>query len=392
MRNDKGMIMVLGLLLLVVLTIIGISAVSMGIFDVKISANHDAANQVFYSSDAGLEDARSRFDATAPTPVVDNEPDNPNWTVAIGTQERYNQKGLSGITRLDKISTDLDYFVTIKHKLNASNQTLKWGDANGDGISEENTTTGVSIYVITSEGLSKEGSKKTLQTEVIRLVAQPKVWTAVGANGSINTIGNFNADGRNYDPDGLTPLCDGNGSTGLSTRTTVSLGGSSAIGGTVNGVDYAPPSKGLGDPGVVKENSTWSQMTSVDNALGLPEGTLKSLAQANGTYYTNSGQVPSTIHGVTYVEGDFSTADGDGILIVAGNLGNFHGTFKGIIIAQSLNKANGNSLIVGSVLTLSTASADVLNGTCDILFSRQRVQASCALVGKAKTLSWKEVF
>jgi hypothetical protein len=72
-------------------------------------------------------------------------------------------------------------------------------------------------------------------------------------------------------------------------------------------------------------------------------------------------------------------------------LGTFHGNFKGIIIANCVDKAKGNSLIVGTLLTLTTASADVLNGSVDLLFSKVRIKKSLNLASGVKFVAWREI-
>ena len=389
MKNEKGFVLVLALMMMLVLTLIGLASTKTSIFEIKLAGNDLLAKKAFWKAESGHEEWRGNLNNGL---IKDLLPDSIGWryflakNVAMATSIGYNSSNpehnfIVGATPPD--SEDWSVAVVGQHKLDATNKVAKLN--------------GKPIYVVTSHGWENQ-THKCIEVEMVRTSVSPKTWSAVTANGRVNTTGNFTADGRDWDENGVTPLLNGQGVGGISTKDTVSLGGSSSIGGTVNGVDYAPPNKGLGNPGVVVEDTNQPLMTSPDNALGLPEGTLKSIAQSNGKYYANGSLVPSgTLSGVTFVNGDFATADGEGVfgegvLIVTGTLGNFHGNFKGVIITNCVNKANGNSQIVGTIITLTSATADVLNGTCDVLFSRGRVKKSLDLVSKAKLIAWKEIF
>lgn len=342
MRTERGFVLVLCLLMLLMVTLLGVAGIQTGTFGTMIAGNGLDGHKAFWIAESGLQDSKEKLNQAAGVPEFLNMTSYLNSNIAYG----------GGV-----------YKVTAVVDPSFTNRVL-----------------------VTSTATIEGRGKRVVQATFIKLNAQPKSWSAIAANGSVDTIGNFAADGRDHDEDGITAL-SGTGSYGVSTKQTLNLGGSSSIGG----FDIAPPNKGF-DPSVVQQNASWPAMTSPDNALGLPEGTLKAMAQANGTYYTNVNMVPAgPISGVTFVEGDFATADGEGVLVVTGTLGNFHGNFKGIIIANCVNKANGNSQIVGTMITLTTASADVLNGTCDVLFSRARIKNTLKQVAGVKIVAWKEI-
>ncbi|MFQ5799130.1 MAG: hypothetical protein ACE5H0_10650, partial [Bacteroidota bacterium] len=115
-------------------------------------------------------------------------------------------------------------------------------------------------------------------------------------------------DGRNHDANNV--LVSGSGKFGVSTgESTFSNDGPAQIGGT----DYAVPVGDIApsipeDPLTVEVNAPWPDgwPTTPDGALGLPDGTLKSIALSGvggSRYVTNFGQLMSDpIQGVTYVE------------------------------------------------------------------------------------------
>jgi hypothetical protein len=55
LRNQRGISLVLALMILLVLTLIGISAISTTTFETNIAGNERLYNRAFYSADAGVE-------------------------------------------------------------------------------------------------------------------------------------------------------------------------------------------------------------------------------------------------------------------------------------------------------------------------------------------------
>jgi len=133
-------------------------------------------------------------------------------------------------------------------------------------------------------------------------------WTA---NGDLNnTISDMFIDGRDHDLS--LNLIPETGVYGVSTSTDFINLEDAAIGGTNNGVDY--PMTFPEDPAVIEENYDWDGgfPESPDEALGLPEGTLKTAAQTGeygSQYLLNpplSGKylvgLTYPISGITYIE------------------------------------------------------------------------------------------
>ncbi len=59
--NERGAVLITGLLLVLVLTILSLAAMMSTATELKIASNDRSAKQVFYVAEAGLEDARSRL-------------------------------------------------------------------------------------------------------------------------------------------------------------------------------------------------------------------------------------------------------------------------------------------------------------------------------------------
>jgi Tfp pilus assembly protein PilX len=169
-KNEKGTVLVTGLLVLLALTILGMAAMMNTVMELKIARNDRSAKRVFYVAEAGIEDARSRMQVGASSfPIYDTQPTNASWTGFIGPEVKCQGKGYlvsnSNHIRYPSLNTIMNYVVTVIHKLDGSGNILKWGDSSRDGIPEENTTTGKNIYIITSEAYSSDGASKSIRVE-----------------------------------------------------------------------------------------------------------------------------------------------------------------------------------------------------------------------------------
>ena len=65
LRNDTGSALILALLILLVLTLLGISAINTTTFETVISGNERARVEAFYAAEAGIQEALSRLPNTA---------------------------------------------------------------------------------------------------------------------------------------------------------------------------------------------------------------------------------------------------------------------------------------------------------------------------------------
>jgi len=62
-RNQNGVALLVALMMLLVLTFIGLSAVSMSYYETKIAGNERVYNNAFYAADGGIENFRGRASA-----------------------------------------------------------------------------------------------------------------------------------------------------------------------------------------------------------------------------------------------------------------------------------------------------------------------------------------
>jgi hypothetical protein len=70
LRSDKGLALIVALLVLLVLTLIGISAISTTTFENRISGNERIAASAFYTAEGGVEGGSAQLPSTVPIPVT----------------------------------------------------------------------------------------------------------------------------------------------------------------------------------------------------------------------------------------------------------------------------------------------------------------------------------
>jgi hypothetical protein len=185
---------------------------------------------------------------------------------------------------------------------------------------------------------------------------------AITAKFGVYISANMTVDGRDGDSLGITT---GPGINGIYTGEMVSLAGSSRIGG--NGI---APIRRIS--GTCIQNAAIEQyMTSPEAFLGLDPGALDEYKVTN---------ITTPFHGIRYITGDCSPiyfGNSSGILIVhnpegTAKLGILGGTFKGLIIADVVDRISGSLTIIGGVVTLADSTRSRFgNGNGLIKYSTQ---------------------
>ncbi len=289
-----------------------------------------------------------------------------------------------------------------KTRLNAfTNQTF------GKAVYSVSCSTDVSgdtLYILAT---GKENNT-TKKLEIVGVLAPPidfpvpSVKGAVTARNHIEILGNIDVDGRDYDSVWNNVIL-GPGLFGVSTCSTLTLNGSSSVGG--NGM--APVGKNQFTSYL---NTIYEQYVPVTDQFNSPESFL-GVAPGKLDPYKVSTLPPAPFHGVYYLNanevgplhfGDFSS----GVLIVSNatktaELKANTGTFKGIIIVDKVTKLNGNAQILGAVVTLNDGQVVELsdpmfgNGTARIRYSSRilnNLGSYCSnLLRDVKEISWREI-
>ncbi|HEX2956464.1 MAG TPA: hypothetical protein VHO70_06525 [Chitinispirillaceae bacterium] len=210
----------------------------------------------------------------------------------------------------------------------------------------------VKIYSVGSQGAD------TSRLEVVAYIqpdVNPKGWIQAAYTSRINvsTLGNIAVDGRDYDSVGMYGTLLGTGGVyGVAAGGSVIAGGSSTIGGTTT----APQGTIIPNVTVKEFIDTNGYPQTPGELLGIPQDTLEA--------HRCTTCPPSDFYGLVYSETPCVFAGG--ILIVhnssgTASLDNYHGHFKGLVIADQVKHFNGGASVLGAVFMLGKTSG----GNCD---------------------------
>jgi len=397
--DDKGMALPLSLMFLMILSIVGSTAAMLTTTDLKIGGNHRASDRAIYAAEAGIEEARARMKMGATSPISDGHPSQTQWSAFIGSEIKANGKGYDNGNamhlRTNSLQTDLDYTVRIAHQTDGSGNILFYGDSDGNGTSERNSSTGRNIYAVSSTGLAG-GALRTVEAEAARIppITAP---AALYVEATTTVQGNTSIIGT-----------DGCGVSDLPGIVTKEPPGSVVLHGLplVAGAGATVPS--------IQYSATDLDVQSmVDSFIGFADHTYNAGSETHtGTTVPGPGdgwgtpwpgitlQDPSSCSENTIVHYDTDGTDitlsggvtGCGILLVEGDL-EIHGNFSwyGVIIATGsvIFTGGGDRNITGTMLAGGSADGDLIGGNSNIVYCSSAVTDQTE--GRAlKLLTWKE--
>lgn len=390
-QDQRGFAIIAVLVVMVVLGLIGSAAVTLTAGDQRVIRLFSDANQADAAAAAGIEHGVATFQAAGVFPV--------NATIN-GYNYVVNQS-------VDQFDYDGD---TVADTVYLAS----------DGTFNE-AGNGEIVYVLESEA-TKGAYKAVQRIRVARRTLNVEAPSALTTNSSARLTGNITIDGRNHSANGTLQSNDGNTGACNENKPAVTVTDSSKYidpDGSValNGhSDYAS-----GDPPYTTKDEGIIYVTPED-VLGLEPGDLDAIIQDADTYVA-----PDTISGIVYVDGDYGSGaaggndvTGTGILIVhnplynprehdpadplydsakasnldvygPANLGNINGgTFHGLIIADKIDRINGNIDIIGAVVSLTEIDITLVgNGTATIKYSCSAIdQAGNSSALPPTRLSW----
>jgi Tfp pilus assembly protein PilX len=411
-KNEKGMVLPLGLMFLAIIAILGTTAVIVTTTDLKIGSNYRASEQAFYAAEAGIEEARARLKGSSTAYVGDSASPDPLWSVYLSdgswtpsSVDPYFNSSYTN-TSVSSLQTDISYMVKIRHKREyeselAGHTTSSQHYYDGDGDTGTNSfaspgsivyygygdpsrpttavqfTTSVAtehkpVEIITGCGQSSD-SLKVVEIEVVKNPG-PKINSALYAKGDVTGNGSaLSIDGN--DNCGAAPAKD---SIYTLSPATTTLNGSPAL--------SPPETQGTDDLDIagyvdsLKASATEiiaSDTTSTD-ILGGPGNFV--------TCYSNTSD-PYNVHGLK-----MTSSTGYGILLVEGDL-TLSGTFEwyGLIVVTGTLVFNGGGTgvnIHGAVLANDTVD---MNGNIDIKYDSCMVDD--ALNNQSMNIiSWKDCY
>jgi len=392
-RNQRGIALVMALLVLLVMSLLAATLMMSINVDTKIASFNTRENQALNIAEAGIGEAVTRISSgDIPTnsnarqvaqifnALPGNVPVLGVDSIALATKQPVGE-WLSYTT-----AGKSDSVLTVAYKDSIKAFIYRYDPGRNPAIQ---TNSGFPIFVITSTG-RKGSAYRRIVTEVIQKPFNVNIKAALAAEKGVDFSGNSDVCGLNHSintptntriatPDDPWELGSGDVPGSWSSSTITSSG--SAV------QDGTPPNQ-PGQAGFY--NGPWEalgmQQAEFFSWIGPPQGTEP--ANPQGVYYLdNNGKSQD-------VSGDFkyNGGTGEGMLYVDGNLainGNF--TFRGLVYVEGDLKINGNCWILGAVIVKGTGRVKIANGTCTVLYSADTVTQNVSKYGgQFVTLSWRE--
>jgi hypothetical protein len=166
LTNDRGFVLVIALMILVICSIIGVISSDIARSDLTLANSYVQQKQAFYAAEAGLNSA------VAIMGTISASPDDPNWSTTV-----------SGT-----VPTGERYSVLVKHKV-FNGSVVKWGSTGGDFVFKECTAcSGKPVERIISTGFSRSGAQQSVAAEVYSeaLFPDPPAALYVGGASFVN--------------------------------------------------------------------------------------------------------------------------------------------------------------------------------------------------------------
>jgi len=399
-ETENGMVLPVVIMLMGVLALLGTTAFLTTTTEVKITSNYKNSEQAFYAAQAGVEEARARLRNNTSNSIKDSLPTQKEWRAYIGSPATTKEKGYDSSSdihdKYDSLQTDLDYAVQIEHQTDAGESILYWGDADGDGVNERNTTAGENIYLVTSYG-SARGSNKTVEAEVTRTptIAVPsalyvEATTTVQGNGTY-VIGTDACGGA--DKPGLVTTMDSESVIITGSPHITGAGGDepnivyygtdmdieTIVGTFKDSADfaYAVDSATHTETTIPGPGDGWGNPAPGATLLDASSCSVSNIVSYDtvGTYVKLSGGISGC--GILLIEGDLDI-DGDfswyGIVVVTGS-----------VLLTGVGERN----ITGALIVGETAVLGLTGGSTNLVYCSSAI-TSQAPDFPLRLLSWKE--
>jgi hypothetical protein len=384
--EEKGIVLVMALMFLLVLGLLGMSAISSTQYDNRISGNKRVSDQAFYAADAGVQEVMGRFRPDATGEIEDTDPLNPNWRrfIALNQSQAAKVGYVSGPNHLflQSLQTRLDFAVELEHKVNISNAVV--------------TKDGHPVYLMTSLGVTPEGGQRRIEAE---LNPSPSLNPGgalyserpVDLLGSSTYIQGMDACGSNDVPGVATTLP-------LSSDP-VDISGSPTVEGNPP-IQYDTTNRNLKEMmEYLRKDANFNYaygsnqtLTGMSDQWGTPvgSGTANPLTYSgplNIVYFNMGGDKTLKLAGGSH---------GGGILLVDGNL-ELNGGFQWyglVIVTGALDfTGGGEKNITGGVMAGETATVEVDVGGNAAIINCSAVQPQLEnLVTPIRITRWREVY
>ena len=389
-KDERGFVLILAMLLLLIATLFGISALNTALYDNIITANKRASEQAFYVAEAGINEFMGRFRIGATNQISDSDPTDPAWKLLLAKDSG---KGATKIgyfsgdpNSISSLQNQLDFGVEIKHKTDDTNQVVEYG--------------GIPIYVLKSYGFTADGGSKVLEVELIKSPDYDPP-SALYSGRPVHIQGSSTyIDGND--------VCGTTNKPGVMTTTTTNPSITELGNPSING---SPPQ-------VTQASIPLPVALSLGEMLGYLRGeadfkyrydgnqTLSGYFDSWGTPTSSGRNVPMTYAGtmnIVYIDmkgtQTLKLAEGShgaGILLVDGNLEISEGfAWYGVILVTGTvdYSGGGQKNITGGIIAGGNATIkEDPGGNADILYCSAVSNKLKDIIPPLKITRWREIF
>jgi len=397
LKDEKGIALVVAILLLLVVTLIGISGVNLATFDNMIAGNKRASDQAFYVAEAGINEFLGRFRPGATSEITDNFPSSTTWRLRLSTTGGQGANSFGQAPDPAKLQTEsslqtqMDFGVEVRHKLDAAGNVAFSGDS--------------PIYIARSHGFTADGGYKVIEVEISKRpnLDPPAALYAenpVNIRGSSTYIEGNDRCGGGINKPGVASTLPVTNSNAVETKGNPTILGNPAIKYSIPNLDLAGSIAYL--KGFANYTYNYSQnQTLAGQSWGTPTfPTGTSVADQTSTPLQYSGSpnfVYFNMQGNRTIKLTGGTS-GAGILLVDGNLelsGGF--TWYGIIIVTGAldYTGGGQKNVTGGIIAGEAATIEIdVQGNAGILYcsSVARWLSDEGNISPQRLTRWKEEF
>ncbi len=396
--DERGMALVLALMVLLVLTVIAAALMANVSTETKMSSYKLRDTQALTLAEAGVQEAMLRIrngdvvDDMNPTSVhliyntvAGSIPVSGTDTTSLPTlQSAGNYLQYSSANKNPMV-------LSVKYKRRGTT-ILRYDET---AIPKINTVTGNPIFVIESTGRNN-GAYRTIYAEVTRAKVNVLARAAVAADVAIAFKGNINVCGHDHrmdTPPQTAPFTCDISWHAPAPHTTCLPGAwsSNAIG--QQGSPFI-----AGNPVPTQSNQGTGFYSGPWDVLGMSQSEFWPWA---GTRW---GSEPLNPQGIYYLDNDnvkqnksgnfaFNGGTGEGLLDVDGDL-HLNGSYnyRGLIYAEGDVDINGNCWILGSLIVNGKTTVKIANGSAIVLYSSEAVAQMIAKHGgNIQTIAWREL-
>lgn len=400
-QNERGIALVVALMVLMVLTILGVVLMMTVSFGRRATGHGLRATDALNVAEAGVSEAM----ALIRSGEINLSPGNPRAVAQVFLAPAGSVPALGtdsvGVATRQPAGDWLTYStatrgpdaLTVRFKTDASRTVVYRYDRTI--TPHVNTASGLPIYEITSTGTTGN-ARRRVTTEVIQKPFYANVKAALCADQDIRFIGNAIVCGYNHSAD--TPNDSGENGRSSNPRcdTWETASGDLPAAWSSSDIWNGGAAYQTGAPPV------WST-----NQTGFYSGPWDAFSMSQADFLAWIGTplngVPGNLNGIYYLDGNSVVGDqssnygihggsGEGLLYVDGDLTiNAQFYYRGLIYVEGDLKMNGQAWVLGGIIVKGRSEVRQ-NGGATILYSSDAITRALAKYGgQFVTLSWREV-